>query len=66
MILEWEHVKESIMPSEGLQNLIVCDAFSHSYFYTGKASRDSFKAKDLYSKERGSSSQISLCYLSPI
>lgn len=59
-------MKKSIMPSEGLQNLMVCDVFSHHYFYTGKASGDSFKAKDLYSKEWCPSSQISLCNLPPI
>jgi len=66
MIPEREHVKKPIMPSEGLQNLIACDFFFHSYFYTGNASRDSFEAKDLYSKEWGSSSQISLRNLSAI
>lgn len=38
MIPEREHVKKLIMPSEGLQKLMVCHAFFHSCFYMGKGS----------------------------
>lgn len=64
MVSEQQHLKKSIMLSEGLQNPTVHGILSHSYLCTNKASGARLEAKELYPKERGPRSQISLCNLS--